>query len=147
MVDRIDRDQYFMSIAHQVAKRATCRRKQVGCVLVDEQYHIQATGFNGVARQAPHCLDSPCPGADLPSGTGLELCEAIHAEANALLQCSDVESVFAAYCTHSPCIFCARLLANTSCQFLFYATPYAHSQALDFLWEETEILCECLPLL
>ena len=83
---RLDVDDYFLNIAKLVGKRSTCRRRQVGCVLVDSQNHIVSTGYNGVIKGATHCLDVPCQGAQAPSGTDLDECFAVHAEMNALLQ-------------------------------------------------------------
>ena len=68
-MDRIDTDKYFLEIARTVAKRSTCMRRSVGCVLVDSQNHIVATGYNGVPTKFTHCLDSPCEGAFSLSGT------------------------------------------------------------------------------
>lgn len=123
---RPDADTYFLRVAREVSTRATCVRRQVGCVLVDEHLHILATGYNGVASGTPHCIDTPCPGADSPSGKGLELCQAIHAEANALLQCPDVNRIVSVYVTASPCTNCIKLLMNTSAKAIIFSEPYAH---------------------
>ena len=72
-------------MAELVAERSTCRRRKVGCVLVDSNNHVVATGYNGVPTHFPHCLDEPCEGATAPSGESLEKCLAVHAEQNALL--------------------------------------------------------------
>ena len=86
-------DVHFLSIAKTVAEMSTCFRRQVGCVLVDQHKVILATGFNGVPSKFEHCRDNPgheCPGANAPSGTNLDACQAILAEQNALLHCPDV---------------------------------------------------------
>ena len=57
MEQRIETDKYFLEIATIVAKRSTCLRRSVGCVLVDTQNHIVATGYNGVPKSFDHCLD------------------------------------------------------------------------------------------
>lgn len=95
-----------------VASRATCARRKVGCVLIDAHGHVLATGYNGVARGEVHCTDVPCPGAGQKSGQNLHMCQAIHAEQNALLQCTSPSEVHTVYTTSSPCIQCMRLLAN-----------------------------------
>lgn len=130
---RPDHDSYFLSLALLVSSRGTCARRKVGCVLVDERKHIIATGYNGVASGLEHCIDTPCAGASAPSGTGLDLCEAIHAEQNALLQCKDVYSIHTAYCTDSPCISCVKLLMNTSCQRIVFIREYPHARSKE-LW-------------
>ena len=74
-------DEYFMAMAMLVATRSTCIRRQVGCVLIDNNNNILATGYNGVVRGQPHCNEGhPCPGAYSASGKDLDLCYAIHAE-------------------------------------------------------------------
>lgn len=117
-------DAVFLGIAFVLAERGSCPRRKVGCVLVDQNRHILATGYNGAPKGAPHCLSNPCAGASLPSGTGLELCEAIHAEQNALIRCKEPNSVHTAYVTTFPCIHCFKMLANTSCARIVYCHGY-----------------------
>lgn len=122
-------DAYFLAIAFLAATRGTCIRRRVGCVLVNERRHILATGYNGVARGRVHCISSPCAGSNFASGHGLDKCEAIHAEQNALLQCRDVYAVDTVFCTHSPCITCTKLLLNTGAKRIVFANEYPHAEA------------------
>lgn len=69
----------------------------------------------------------------MPSGQGLEMCEALHAEQNALLQCRDVFTIDTAYVTASPCVTCTKLLMNTSCQRIVFLDEYPQPAAKD-LW-------------
>jgi dCMP deaminase len=131
---RIDRDQLGLLLASAWALRGTCGRRRVGCVLVDAQGHELGTGYNGPAAGEPHCTDTPCPGRDFPSGQGLEACEAIHAEANALLYCRDPTLVEVAYVTSSPCVHCVKLLMNTGAKRIVFAERYAHDEAASELW-------------
>ena len=108
MNDRLSTDKYFLNIAEVVAQRGTCVRRKVGCVLVDSNNHIVATGYNGVAKKFPHCIDQPCEGADYPSGEGLDKCEAIHAELNAFLQLRSDDTSLSMYTTTTPCRECTR---------------------------------------
>lgn len=126
---RIPRDFMYLQMAVLISQRATCRRRSVGCVLVDRRGHVLGTGYNGVAAGVEHCIDSPCAGASLSSGTGLDKCEAIHAEANALLQCTNVHDIDTAYCTDSPCVHCVKLLMNTSCRRILFIREYPHVEA------------------
>lgn len=114
----------FMDIARTLAKRATCSRRQVGCVLVDKYNHIIGSGYNGVGKGLDHCTETPCPGAKLQSGSGLDICQAIHAEQNALLQCRDVQSIHVAYTTTSPCLHCAKLFLNTGVKLIVFDELY-----------------------
>lgn len=117
-------DEYFTLISAVVATRSTCARRKVGAVLVDKHNRIIGTGYNGVARGLPHCSDDPCPGALLKSGSGLDSCEAIHAEVNALINCNDHLAIDTCYCTASPCISCTKMLMNTSCKRIVFIEEY-----------------------
>lgn len=134
ITERIEIDDYFMMIAAVVGRRSTCGRRRVGCVLVDVHNHIIATGYNGVPMGFDHCLSHPCEGACLPTGTGLDKCLAIHAEQNALLQCSDIFAIDRCYTTTSPCIHCVKPLLNTSCKRIIFGEEYPHSESKE-LWE------------
>jgi dCMP deaminase len=123
----------FMDIAFIISKRSTCARRLVGCVLVDIHNHVVATGYNGVASGMEHCIDNPCPGAEYESGKGLDKCQAIHAEANALLQCKDVYSIKDCFVTAEPCVHCTKLLMNTSCKNIYYTEYYPGESK--FLWD------------
>jgi dCMP deaminase len=124
MKGRLLLDEYFMTIANVVMLRASCARRRVGCVLVDAQGRILATGYNGPPTGVPNCTEHPCAGAAAASGEALDLCQAIHAEQNALLQCSDSDRIWACYTTTSPCAHCVKLLANTGCTRIVYGTAY-----------------------
>ena len=141
---RPDLDRYFIDMAKLVASRSTCVRRIVGCVLVDSKNHVLATGYNGVPAGVRHCNEASasggavvfrhaCDGANSPSGTNLDACAAVHAEQNAVLQCSDAHSIARAYVTAFPCTSCAKLLLNTSCREIVYLEPYADGNGMK-LW-------------
>lgn len=88
-----------------------------------------ATGYNGVARGRTHCIDKPCGGASYPSGQGLHECEAIHAEQNALIQCRNINEIYAVYVTVSPCVQCMRLISNTSAKRIVFLEEYPHPES------------------
>ena len=126
------KDEYFLEIANTVATRATCPRRRVGCVLVDSKQHIVATVYNGVPSGFTHCTEIPCEGAELPSGTGLDVCEAIHAEVNAFLQVRSDDEL-TAYVTIMPCFSCAKMMANSNIKRVVAAETYVHNQSIDML--------------
>lgn len=131
---RISRDAWAIQLATYTAKRSTCRRRSVGCLLLNEKGHIIATGYNGTPMKFNHCVDSPqCPSAFAESGTSLDGCYAVHAEQNALLQCKDVWDIDTAYVTAAPCITCTKLLLNTSCNRIVFLEDYPTSGRV--LWE------------
>ena len=115
-ITRPDIDEYFLKIASVVAERSTCRRHHVGAVAVKDK-HILATGYNGAPAGMKDCLELGClrDEQEIPSGTRHEICRAIHAEQNVIVQASlhgvSLEGS-TIYCTHTPCILCAKMLAN-----------------------------------
>jgi len=129
-------DWYFLKMALLVAQRGTCARRKVGCILVNEKKHVVATGYNGNPAGQKHCIDQPCKGAIAKSGSDLELCEAIHAEQNALLQCKNVYEINKVYCTVSPCIHCIKLLLNTSAKYIIFSEEYTNQEGKS-LWMKT----------
>lgn len=130
-------DQMYMGMVSLVAQRATCPRRQVGCILVDKRGRILATGYNGVASGRPHCSEGhPCPGAGCKSGEGLDLCEAIHAEQNAILLLQDPWAVDTCYVSTTPCISCLKLLLGTSCKRIVAGGLYSISKSLSW-WTES----------
>lgn len=133
---RVDKQVAFLQMARALSKRSTCARRAVGCILVDEHDHIIGSGYNGNAAGLPHCIDKHCLGAKSQSGTDLDLCEAIHAEQNALMQCSDVNKIVICYCTTMPCIHCIKMLLNTSCQVIWYLDEYPGAEQSIRLWEK-----------
>jgi len=116
MPTRPDTDQYFLKIASVVAERSTCRRHHVGAVAVRNK-HILATGYNGAPSGAKDCLELGCLRDELniPSGTRHEICRGIHAEQNVIIQAGlhgvSLEGS-TVYCTHTPCVLCAKMLVN-----------------------------------
>lgn len=133
---RPDFDMYWTSMLPLVASRSTCWRRRVGCILTDKDNRILSTGFNGVPPKQPHCMDNRCEGSDLPSGQGLSVCNAIHAEANALLACRDRSAIHNAYVFCSPCKDCIKLLASTPCQRVVFLGDYSHGAEPKKYWED-----------
>jgi len=115
-IQRIDTDEYFLKIASVVAERSTCRRHHIGAIAVKNK-HILTTGYNGAPVGAKDCLELGCLRDELriPSGTRQEICRAIHAEQNVIIQAGlhgvSLEGS-TVYCTHTPCVLCAKMLVN-----------------------------------
>lgn len=137
-VSRPSIDEYFMEIAKVVAKRSTCLRQRVGAVIVKDK-RILTTGYNGAPSNLPHCLDIGCLREQLriPSGERQELCRAVHAEQNAIIQAA-LHGVSIAnatlYTTHQPCVMCAKMMINAKIIRVVYGRRYA-GEGLDFLKE------------
>lgn len=138
------KDRVWMQVAYDIAELHTCARRAAGCVILDEEGKLLSSGYNGPATGRPNCTDKPCAGAGCPSGTGLELCEAIHAEQNAIAQCRFPEKAHTVYVTCSPCIFCVRQLATTAAKRIVFGEEYQHPDARAY-WEARGGVWELLP--
>lgn len=139
------KDRLWLQVAANIATLGTCARRKVGCVLLDSKGRIVATGYNGVAPNVPHCIDTPCRGADLPTGTGLDQCEAIHAEQNALMQCKFPDDIATVYLTASPCMHCVKMLATSGANRIVFSEPYSHPDAEKY-WKSLGLKWEHIPL-
>jgi len=132
-------DEYFLEVAKLVAKRSTCLRRSVGAVLVKDK-RILATGYNGAPRGLKHCAEIGCMRQKLkiPSGERHELCRALHAEQNALIQASlygiSVKGS-SLYTTNQPCVICAKMLINAGIKEIVIAGGYPDKMAMEFLKE------------
>lgn len=133
-------DEYFMQICRVVATRSTCLRRQVGAVLVSER-RILSTGYNGAPKGLKHCAElGGCyrEKMNVPSGERQELCRALHAEQNAIIQAA-LHGVSTEggtiYVTHQPCITCAKMIINAGIVRVVCAQTYPDELARDMLAE------------
>lgn len=132
-------DSYFMQMAQVVAGRSTCLRRQVGAVVVKEK-QILSTGYNGSPSKLQHCDQVGCLRQNLgvPSGERQEICRAVHAEQNALVQAAKHGVAIAGadlYCTHQPCVLCTKLLINAGIKRVIFTHSYPDQLALDMARE------------
>ena len=137
--NRISLDEYFLKIALVVAERSTCRRHHIGAVAVRNK-HILTTGYNGAASGLKDCLELGClrDQQNIASGTHHEICRAIHAEQNIIIQASlhgvSLEGA-TVYCTHTPCILCAKMLVNAKIKRYVTFVKYSDNDFLALLNE------------
>ena len=80
-------DEYFMEIVELIKTRSTCLRRQVGAIIVKDK-RILSTGYNGAPMGCKHCVEVGCmrDALKIPSGQRHEICRAMHAEQNAIVQ-------------------------------------------------------------
>jgi len=141
-ITRPDIDEYFLKIASVVAERSTCRRHHVGAVAVKNK-HILATGYNGAAAGLKDCLELGCLRDEMkiPSGERHEICRGIHAEQNVIVQASlhgvSLEGS-TIYCTHTPCVLCAKMLVNAKIA-RFVSFGRYNDDSFQELFQEAEI--------
>jgi len=149
MGDRPPYDEYFMEMAHVVAKRSTCLRRNIGAILVKDK-HILSTGYNGAPKGHKHCSEVGCLREKLgvPSGERHEICRGLHAEQNAIIQAavfgtSIADSVL--YCTSTPCVVCAKMLINAGIKEIVFLGEYPDNLAKKMLDEskiKTRKICD-----
>ena len=142
--------EYFLQLARQAATRSTCLRRQVGAVLVRDK-RLLSTGYNGSPRGTAHCLDVGClrEQMGIPSGERQELCRAIHAEQNAIIQAAvhgvAIEGA-TLYATLQPCILCAKMLINCGVREIHYLEGYPDELSLTMIEEAgVQLHKETLP--
>ncbi len=133
-------DEYFMQMAELTAQRSTCLRRHVGAVIVKDR-HIVATGYNGAPRGIAHCDEKGgCLRQKLgvPSGQRHELCRALHAEQNAIIQAATLgQSIEGAtiYVTNQPCVICAKMIINAGIKRIVVKEGYPDELAVEILDE------------
>lgn len=132
-------DKYFLEVASLVSKRSTCLRRSVGAVLVKDK-RILATGYNGAPSGLKHCAEAGCIREKLkiPSGQRHELCRALHAEQNVILQAAlygvSTKDSFL-YLTNQPCLICAKMIINAGIKEVIISDGYPDLEAAKFLKE------------
>ena len=116
-------DEYMLGIAEAAAGRASCTRRRVGAVVVDNDHLIIGTGYNGAPSGMPDCLEGACPRGrlgydevpalgdyDRPGTPGF--CIAVHAEANALNHLTRSAKGATMYITDEPCAGCRKYMKS-----------------------------------
>lgn len=126
-------NEYFIEIAKVVSSRATCMRRRYGAVIVKDRVII-STGYNGSPRGIKNCIDTgTCTREELnvPSGERYELCEAVHAEQNAIINAPPDRmknsTIYIAgfeedetFADGRPCKLCDRMIRNAQIKEVIY---------------------------
>ncbi|MDD6881653.1 MAG: cytidine/deoxycytidylate deaminase family protein [Firmicutes bacterium] len=133
-------DEYFMEMAELTAKRSTCMRRSVGAVIVKDNRAV-ATGYNGAPKGIAHCENrGGCirQQMNVPSGQRHELCMALHAEQNAIIQAAAMGNSIEGgtiYITHQPCAICAKMIINSGIKRIVIKEGYPDELAASILAE------------
>jgi dCMP deaminase len=119
-------DDYFMSVAQNIAERSNCMKQKVGTVIVKDK-RIVAAGYNGTPSGIPNCFEGGCERCNINTEQGLELdkCFCIHSEENAVIEVGRQNlkdcTLFA---TTHPCIFCAKIIIAGGIKRVIYDKEY-----------------------
>jgi len=124
----------FMEQALTASKRATCYRRSVGAVLVQDTKVI-STGYNGARSGQPHCLGNSCP-KDAQGGC----VKAVHAEINVLYRAPRIiysggKRNLSLYVTESPCSKCAREIVSQGVEEVYYLNEYRIRDGIEYMIE------------
>ena len=111
--------EYFKDIVLCTAKRSSCNRLHVGCILVKDN-RIISLGYNGFLSGHPH---TSIVENDHEIST-------IHAEQNAIIDCAKRGvncNNSTAYVTHFPCIHCTKMLVQAGVKEIYYINDYKNN--------------------
>lgn len=117
--------QAYMDTAERFAELSSAQRLKVGACVVKD-HRIISIGYNGM----PAGWDNTCEEDEKTKK------EVIHAEANAIIKLArDGERGTGStiFCTHAPCIECAKLIYGAGVEKLYYGEVYRDSAGLNFL--------------
>ena len=129
-MNRLDIHEYYMNIAVQTSLRSTCIRRKVGAIIVKDN-RILSTGYNGAPSGLPNCCDD-CKRCyrsahNIPSGQMLDMCYAVHAEQNAILNAMKTgEDLRGAslYVNTYPCATCMKLTLQVGIRNIYFIDEY-----------------------
>ena len=150
---RVSKIDTYLNCAEVFAYRSTCLRRKYGAVIVKDDVVI-STGYNGAPRDFDNCCDlGVCPRIDqnIQQGEHYEICRAIHAEENALLNCSRQQTMGAdlyivginpkdnSIHPGKPCPLCARAIIQAGINNVYLrvgegAENYAVIPAKELIW-------------
>lgn len=136
--DRITFEEIYMEFAFNLSKRSTCKRLNVGAVVVSEDYSsVYGIGYNGNAKGFPNTCDSDTPGD----------CGCLHAEDNALLKTNVGPQIpKIVFVTHQPCKYCAKRMVNKGGVIkVYYVEPYRKTEGLDILKQAGIEVIQLIP--
>jgi len=120
---------YFMQMAELTATLSYAKRLQVGALIVKGN-RIVGTGYNGM----PTDWENDC---EIEVNGELKTkAEVLHAETNAIAkvaQSTETSEGSTMFCTHAPCVDCAKLIYQSGIATLYFKHEYRDDAGLKFL--------------
>ncbi|MBN9653748.1 ComE operon protein 2 [Halobacillus sp. GSS1] len=141
-MERITWNQYFMAQSYLLKSRSTCQRLAVGAVIVRDKRMI-AGGYNGSVSGGVHCIDEGCYVVDG------HCVRTIHAEMNALLQCSKFGVATEGaeiYVTHFPCLHCTKAIIQAGVKAVYYSEDYKNDPYAIELLQQSGVRMQKVPV-
>ena len=116
----------YMDMAIRISAMSVANRLKVGCVVVKND-NIISFSWNGT----PPGWDNACEDEH-----NVTKSDVLHSEENALCKLaregiSGKDATL--FCTHSPCVKCARLIHSVGIKEVYYKDEYTPTEGLDFL--------------
>lgn len=141
-------DKRFMELTELVSTWSSCFKKdrQIGAIIVKDK-RVLATGYNGAPSGVLSCKDrGECIRMKLkiPSGTRHEICYAIHAEQNAIIQAAKMGISIdggTLYCTHQPCSICAKMIINAGIKRVVFKHGYPDEFSMK-MFKEAKVITD-----
>lgn len=135
-------DLRMMDLCNLVSTWSSCYKnnRKIGAVIAKDK-RIMTTGYNGASSGVKSCVErGEClrEKLNIPSGTRHELCYAVHAEQNAIIQAAKLGiSVEGAtiYCTHQPCAICAKMIINSGITRVVFENGYPDDFSIEMFNE------------
>ena len=130
-IDRLNWDEYFMSIALLASQRSPCARLKVGSVIIKNNRLI-SMGYNGYIPGAPHI-------SRVQDNHEQSI---IHSEINAIADCAKRGASLESskiYVTHYPCINCFKSIAACGIKEVYYLDDYNNNPIVQELANDTKI--------
>lgn len=115
----------FFNIANTMAMEATCPRRSVGCVVVNEYDGIVAAGYNGAPEGLSTCEENGC------ILEGRHCVRAVHAEIRAISSAAQRGVSLKdcrVYVTLLPCIQCMQALLLSGIRVIIYDATYEREE-------------------
>ena len=129
--ERLDWDEYFMSIAFLASCRSPCQRLNVGSIIVKNN-RLVSMGYNGYIQGAPHI-------SRMQDNHEQSI---IHSEINAIADCAkrgvSLEDS-KIYITHYPCVNCFRSIAACGIKEIIYLDDYNNNPIVQELADDSGI--------
>ena len=117
----------YMDVAERFAQLSHAQRAKVGAIIVKDD-RIISIGYNGM----PSGWDNECETEQKTGNTGygrklVTKPEVLHAETNAiakLAQSNESSTDATLFCTHEPCIECAKLIHQSGIRNVIFKRSY-----------------------
>lgn len=125
----------FMDTAERFSQLSSAKRLQVGAVVVKDN-RIISIGYNGTPAGWDNCCEEVIEVHEDGGVITKTKDEVIHAEANAISKLArDGESGNGAslFCTHAPCVQCAKLIYGAGISSVYYRNSYRDEDGINFL--------------